>query len=40
MPIYEYQCDACGHQLEKFQKSNDVPLVECPSCLQMALRKH
>ncbi len=39
MPIYEYLCDACGHQLAKLQKLNDIPLVECPSCQQATLKK-
>ena len=32
MPIYEYQCSACGHQLEAIQKFSDAPLVDCPTC--------
>jgi putative FmdB family regulatory protein len=32
MPIYEYQCKACGHQLEKLQKINAAPLTDCPAC--------
>ena len=32
MPLYEYQCDACGHRFEKIQKFSD-PLVDtCPKC--------
>jgi len=32
MPLYEYECDACGHRFEKIQKFSD-PLVEaCPKC--------
>jgi putative FmdB family regulatory protein len=32
MPLYEYQCDACGHRFEKIQKFSD-PLVDtCPIC--------
>ena len=23
MPTYEYECDACGHRLELFQKMDD-----------------
>ncbi len=34
MPIYEYQCQACGHQLEALQRMSDDPLKECPSCQQ------
>jgi putative FmdB family regulatory protein len=32
MPLYEYQCDACGHRFEKIQKFSDAPLSECPEC--------
>jgi putative FmdB family regulatory protein len=39
MPIYEYQCAACGHQLEKIQKFSDAPLVDCPSCNAAELKK-
>jgi putative FmdB family regulatory protein len=39
MPIYEYQCTACSHQLERLQKLSDPPLVECPVCGKPALQK-
>lgn len=39
MPIYEYQCQECGHQLEAMQKMSDAPLVECPACNKSALKK-
>jgi putative FmdB family regulatory protein len=39
MPIYEYRCDACGHQLESIQKFSDAPLTDCPSCGKSALKK-
>ncbi|WP_458525761.1 FmdB family zinc ribbon protein [Onishia taeanensis] len=32
MPIYEYECKACGHRLEKLQKISADPLTDCPSC--------
>ena len=32
MPIYEYQCEKCGHRFEKIQKFSDPPLEECPKC--------
>ena len=32
MPIYEYQCQSCGHKLEKLQRLNDNPLKDCPDC--------
>ncbi len=39
MPIYEYQCESCGHDLEVLQKISDDPLRDCPECRQPALRK-
>jgi len=39
MPIYEYQCKACGHHLEALQKISDAPLVDCPACGASALKK-
>lgn len=39
MPIYEFQCENCGHRLEALQKISDPPLTDCPSCKQPALRK-
>jgi putative FmdB family regulatory protein len=32
MPIYEYRCSACSHELEALQKLSDAPLVTCPAC--------
>ena len=39
MPIYEYECQACGHQLEKIQKLSDAPLTLCPECGKNELQK-
>ena len=39
MPIYEYRCENCGHELEAVQKISDNPLVKCPSCNADALKK-
>ncbi len=39
MPIYEYRCEACEHQLEALQKLSDEPLRECPSCKKQELKK-
>jgi len=39
MPIYEYQCENCGHQLEAIQKMSDAPLTDCPACGKPALKK-
>lgn len=40
MPIYEYQCMACGHEMEKLQKISDQPLIDCPDCKQPQLKKN
>ena len=39
MPIYEYECDACGHRLEAIQKLSDAPLTDCPACAAARLKK-
>ena len=32
MPLYEYQCDACGQRFELIQKFSDGPPEACPKC--------
>jgi putative FmdB family regulatory protein len=33
MPLYEYQCDACGGRIERIRKFSDPPLEDpCPTC--------
>jgi len=32
MPLYEYQCESCGHRFEAIQKFSDAPLEICPKC--------
>jgi putative FmdB family regulatory protein len=32
MPLYEYECDACGHRFEKIQKFSDPLEDSCPTC--------
>lgn len=32
MPIYEYECSACGHIEEAIQKFSDRPLTKCSQC--------
>ncbi len=39
MPIYEYRCSKCGHELEILQKFSDAPLVQCPACGEDQLQK-
>jgi len=39
MPIYEYRCQSCGHELEAMQKIADAPLTDCPACGEPRLKK-
>lgn len=39
MPIYEYQCNACGYAFESLQKVSDDTLKDCPECNEPELRK-
>ena len=39
MPIYEYQCAACGHKMEAIQSVKDKPLKNCPVCDKNQLQK-
>lgn len=39
MPIYEYKCEKCGHQLEVLQSISDQPLSVCPVCQEPSLNK-
>ena len=32
MPTYEYECLACKHRFERFQKFSEPPVSECPEC--------
>jgi putative FmdB family regulatory protein len=32
MPLYEYQCEKCGHRFEKIQKFSDRMVKKCPEC--------
>lgn len=39
MPIYEYACQKCGHELEALQKVSDSPLRKCPECGALRLKR-
>ncbi len=39
MPIYEYECESCGHRHEMLQKISDPLLKDCPSCGKPDLKK-
>lgn len=39
MPIYEYRCQACGHELEQLQRLSDPVLKDCPACAKPKLQR-
>lgn len=39
MPIYEYQCQNCGHEFEELQKMTEEPLILCPNCNKKTLKR-
>jgi len=39
MPIYAYQCQACGHDFEVMQKMSDPAPAACPTCGKGEVRK-
>jgi len=32
MPTYEYRCEECEHEFEKFQSMMEDPVEVCPAC--------
>ena len=39
MPTYDYECDACGHELEIFQSFSEAVKKKCPECGKLKLRR-
>ena len=39
MPLYEYECAACGHRFERIKKFSDPPVDECPNCGERQVQK-
>jgi putative FmdB family regulatory protein len=39
LPLYEYECQACGHHLEVQQRMADAALTQCPACGKDELQK-
>jgi len=39
MPLYEYECRACGNRFERIQKFSDPPVEVCPTCGDRAVEK-
>ena len=39
MPIYEYQCQSCGKEIEIIQKISDAHITECSACGKPEMKK-
>jgi putative FmdB family regulatory protein len=39
MPTYEYICESCGKEFEKFQSITAKPLRHCPACGKNKLKR-
>lgn len=39
MPIYEYECGACGERREFIHKFSDSPKRKCPECGALKLKR-
>jgi putative FmdB family regulatory protein len=39
MPIYAFECDACGHQFDRLQRLSDPDPTECPECGAAQVRR-
>jgi len=39
MPLYEYECAACGHRFEVIQRFADPPVETCAACGQGPVHK-
>jgi len=39
MPIFDYQCAACGHTFDILQKAGEGALRKCPECGKLKLKK-
>jgi len=39
MPIYGFECDACGHRFDRLQKLSDPDPTHCPDCGAERLRR-
>jgi putative FmdB family regulatory protein len=39
MPLYDFKCTNCGHQLELIRKMSDASVTNCPNCQQETFAK-
>ena len=39
MPTYDYECQACGAEIEIFQQMSASPKKKCPDCGKLKLKR-
>ena len=39
MPIYAFECAACGHRFDRLQKLSDADPAQCPACGEPQVRR-
>ena len=39
MPIYAFECAACGHSFDRLQKLSDPDPAACPACNESQVRR-
>ena len=39
MPIYAFECAACGHEFDRLQKMSDADPTTCPNCGQETVKR-
>jgi putative FmdB family regulatory protein len=39
MPIYAFECTACGHHFERLQRLSDADPSQCPECESAKVRR-
>jgi len=39
MPLYDFQCQSCGHEVEVLQKISDDPITDCEDCGRPDMKK-
>lgn len=37
MPTYQYRCNSCLKEFERFQGIKDLPIKKCPFCFKKSL---